>query len=211
MRGLPKFLLPCDTAYKTLIENHVDHLLTVCEFIWIPTKPDFESLIHSLGLPASRVKTLPMITESMTQTIQNVLKVDNSQFFQLIMPDTYFQGGLPYGVLDCKPDTADLACWAIQDHQKGKLGQVNLIGGVVTDIQDKKLDCNYEHSWGALTFNRSLLQFAKPSDPHIGFSIASAITSGERVTGTRISGKYYDCGTPDEYLSMLKENVLGLK
>jgi len=208
MRGLPKFLLPCDKTYKTLIENHIDHLLSICEFIWIPTRPEYEFLIEGLGLPTSRVRTLPMITENMTQTIQNVLAIDNSQYFQLVMPDTYFQGTLPYTTLDFEPNIADLACWTIQEQQKGKLGQVSLVNGVVTDIQDKKLNCDYEHSWGALTFNRSLLNFAKSSDPHIGFSLASAIATGERITGINIVGKYYDCGTPNEYLAMLKENVL---
>jgi hypothetical protein len=208
MRGLPKFLLPCDNTYKTLIENHVEHLLSICEFIWIPIKPEFEFLIRGLGFPPSRIRTLPMVTENMTQTIQNVLEVDKSQYFQLVMPDTYFQGGLPYKTLDSEPDTADLACWTIREQQKGKLGQVNLINGLVTDIQDKIPNCEYEHSWGALTFNRSLLQYAKPSDPHIGYALANAIRGGRRLTGSIILGKYYDCGTPDEYLSMLQENVL---
>lgn len=186
----------------------MNHLLSICEFIWIPTRPEFEFLIDSLGLPTGRIRTLPMITENMTQTIQNVLEIDNSQYFQLVMPDTYFQGTLPYRTLDFEPKIADLACWTIQEQQKGKLGQVSLVNGVVTDIQDKKLNCDYEHSWGALTFNRSLLRFAKSSDAHIGFSLASAIENGERITGTNILGKYYDCGTPEEYLAMLKENVL---
>jgi hypothetical protein len=148
-----------------------------------------------------------MITENMTQTIQNVLKVDESHYFQLVMPDTYFQGELPYKILESEPEIADLACWPIREQQRGKLGQVNLKNGLVADIQDKAPNCEYELAWGALTFNRSLMQYATSSDPHIGYSLSNSVRSGARITGSIVSGLYYDCGTPDEYLSMLKENL----
>ena len=208
MRGIPKFLLPCDTSYTTLIEMHIENLLPICETIWIPTRPDLVVLLDSLGLAKDRVIILPMSTENMTQTVNRVLNVASATHFQLIMPDTYFQGDLPYSAMMSRPNTAHLACWTIQTQQKGKLGQVDLVNSEVKSIEDKNPNCLYDLSWGALTFSRKLMHFASPADPHIGYAVKKAIQSGESITGTKIQGKYYDCGTPDEYLLMLKENLI---
>jgi hypothetical protein len=208
MRGLPKFLLPCSNTFETLIENHVKNLLLISEVIWIPTRPEFEFLITALGFPEDRVRTVPMVTENMTQTIQAILEIDPSEYFELIMPDTYFQGDLPYSAMTSRPNIAHLACWSIQAQQKGKLGQVDLVDSEVKSIEDKNPNCLYDLSWGALTFSRKLMHFASLADPHIGYAVKKAIQSGERITGTKIQGKYYDCGTPDEFLLMIKENLI---
>lgn len=208
MRGMPKFLLPCDGAYKTLIENHVYQLLDISEIVWIPTRPEFEFLITALGFPQDKVRTVPMITDNMTQTIQRILEIDISEYFQLVMPDTYFKDSQPYLILNRQPEVADLACWLIRDEQKGKLGQVELYNSKLISIQDKNPHCLFDLSWGALTFSRKLMDFARSTDPHIGYAVESALKSGKTITGTTIRGKYYDCGTPEEYLSMLSENLI---
>ena len=206
MRGIPKFLLPCDDSYTTLIEQHIGHLLEVCETVWIPTRPELVLLLDSLGLAKDRIVILPMQTENMTQTVTKVLSVTKNQYFQLIMPDTYFFGEKPYSQLSDKPQLADLACWTIRSEQKGKLGQVKLSEDrIVEDIQDKDLNCDYPIAWGALTFSRELLDYSKASDPHIGYALKNALSSPVEVTGKVMSGKYFDCGTPSEYLSMLQE------
>lgn len=208
MRGIPKFLLPCDASYTTLIELHVENLLPICETIWIPTRPDLVLLLESLGIAKDRVIILPMSTDTMTQTVNRVLKVASANYFQLIMPDTYFHGEKPYQVLDREPMVADLACWEIRPDQIGKLGQVDItFDGVVKDLQDKDPSCTYPHSWGALVFSRKLMNFAKDSDPHIGYAMKSALSSGEKITTNVVNGKYFDCGTPNEYLSMLREII----
>lgn len=207
MRGLPKFLLPCDRSFETLIENHVKQLLLVSEVVWIPTRPEFEFLITALNFPEDRVRTVTMLTENMTQTVQAILEIDPSEHFELIMPDTYFQGDLPYSAMANQPYIAHLACWTIRNDQKGKLGQVDLLGSEVKNIEDKNPNCLFEHSWGALTFSRKLMDYAFHSDPHIGYAVKRAIQSGEKITGTAIKGKYYDCGTPDEFLQMIRENL----
>ena len=40
MRGIPKFLLPCDEDYLTLLERHVSKMLEHCQMVWIPTRPE---------------------------------------------------------------------------------------------------------------------------------------------------------------------------
>jgi choline kinase len=210
MRGLPKFLLPCDLTYTTLIEQHVSSLLETCNTIWIPTRPELVMIIDSLGLPRDRVVLLPMQTENMTQTVKRVLQITSNSYFHLVMPDTYFFGDQPYAKLAQKPDVADLACWRIRDDQKGKLGQVLSENGRAIDVMDKKIECEYEYSWGSLTFNRELLDNADDSDPHIGYAVKRAIDADMYVNTTEMEGKYFDFGTPSEYLNMLQEVIAPL-
>jgi hypothetical protein len=208
MRGIPKFLLPCDSSYTTLIEMHIENLLPICETIWIPTRPDLVVLLDSLGLAKDRVIILPVSTENMTQTVNRVLKVASATHFQLIMPDTYFHGDKPYQILNSSPSVADLACWEIRPDQIGKLGQVNIsTDGIVDDMRDKDPSCIYPHSWGALVFARKLMNFSQASDPHIGYAMKAALLSGETMSANVVNGKYFDCGTPNEYLSMLREII----
>jgi choline kinase len=207
MRGIPKFLLPCDHLYTTLIEKHIEYLLPICETIWIPTRPEMILLLDSLGLAKDRIVILPVQTENMTQTIGKVLKISNSSHFFLAMPDTYFSGEKPYIRLNNSPKIADLACWEIRAEQKGKLGQVLIEKNFITDVQDKNLNCDYIYSWGALTFSKKLLEYSSELDPHIGFAVKKAVIEGESITSKIINGKYYDCGTPNEYVSLLKSEL----
>jgi choline kinase len=207
MRGIPKFLLPCDSSYTTLIESHIAELLKVCETVWIPTRPELVLLLDSLGLAKDRVVILPMQTENMTQTVLKVSKISNSNYFHLVMPDTFFFGEQPYEFLSKEPQLVDLACWRIRNDQKGKLGQVLISDGVVTEMRDKDPLCDFEHSWGSLTFNKILLDYSNLTDPHIGYAIKSALVAGEPVKAKIMRGKYFDCGTPLEYVDMLREVI----
>jgi len=114
MRGLPKFLLPCDDIYTTLIERHILQLTNLCERIWVPTRPDLVSLLESLNLPKDKVIVLPISTKSMTETVLKVNEVAAADYYQLVMPDTYFSGEEPYLKLSKTPDFVELACWRIR-------------------------------------------------------------------------------------------------
>ena len=210
MRGLPKFLLPCDLDYTTLIEKHIASLLETCSTVWIPTRPELVMIIDSLGLPRDRVVLLPMQTENMTQTIKKVVQITSTQHLQLVMPDTFFSGDQPYRLLSSEPEIAEIACWRIREDQKGKLGQVLLEGDRAIDMLDKVSDCDYEYSWGSLTFSRDLLTFAEDSDPHIGYSMKRAIDAKMLISSVKMNGKYFDCGTPREYLTMLQDVIAPL-
>jgi dTDP-glucose pyrophosphorylase len=208
MRGIPKFLLPCDSEYTTLIEIHIASLLEICKTVWIPTRPELVLLLDSLSLAKDRVIILPMQTENMTQTILKTVDISKADHFQLVMPDTFFVGQKPYRTLNPNPYLVDLALWEIRPDQKGKLGQVEFDGEQAVSIQDKKLDCDFNHAWGALTFHRELMRFSNSEDPHIGYSVNNALKSGKNVSVKVIEGEYYDCGTPSEYLSMLDKVLL---
>jgi hypothetical protein len=208
MRGIPKFLLPCDDEYLTLLERHVTNMLNHCQMVWIPTRPDLTILIESLGVTSERVVVIPMVTKTMMETILKVTAISNSKEFMLCMPDTYFEGQLPYKGLGALDGDLKLACWKIRPEQKGKLGQI-LFGtenekNKVVDSRDKDVACTFDFSWGAMSFNRELLELGNAEMPHTGYLIKPAIQKGLDVSGFILDGEYFDCGTPKEYLQMLK-------
>ncbi len=207
MRGLPKFLLPIDLDYLTLIENHAKQLEELCLRIWIPVNPDFENLLSKLDKLPDNCIVVPMRTISMTETILNVVQMSDSKDFSLIMPDTFFVGEQPYKKLSVD-SFASLACWKIRDEQKGKLGQVLVDhGNKVTDIRDKDINCDYELSWGAVSFSRDLINYMEITDPNIGMAVAKSIKNGEDVNCLMVDGEYFDCGTPREYFHLLEKRI----
>ena len=207
MRGLPKFLLPCDDSYTTLIERHITKMLDVCETVWIPTRPEQTILLESLGLSSDRVVIVPMTTLTMTETVMRVCSISGATRFLMVMPDTYFSGEQPYEYLSNETSEMNLACWAIRQEQLGKLGQVliqDIPDGQVLESRDKDPRCEWPHSWGAMAFNRSAVSFAKPEMPHTGYMIPNLLESGVKVSAKVLDGSYFDCGTPREYLQMLE-------
>lgn len=208
MRGIPKFLLPCDIDYKTLIEVHIENLLEICDEIWVPTRPEQVLLIESLGIESDRVIILPMQTQTMTETVLRCSRVSRASNFILAMPDTYFFGQLPYRLLSTETNLVDLACWKIRQSQKGKLGQVKTVGNQVVEIVDKDPNCEFDLAWGALTFNVNLLSYADMSDPHIGYAVKKALADTQLIDAKVIDGSYYDCGTPTEYLELLRRVIV---
>jgi hypothetical protein len=207
MRGLPKFLLPCDEYYTTLIERHITQMLNVCETVWIPTRPEQTILLESLGLSSDRVVIVPMSTQTMTQTIIRLCAISGAERFMMVMPDTYFSGEQPYEYLANSTSEMDLACWPIRQEQLGKLGQVliqDLPEGAVLDSRDKDPNCKWPQSWGAMAFNRGALSFAMTDMPHTGYIIPKLLESRLEVRARVLEGIYFDCGTPREYLQMLE-------
>jgi choline kinase len=208
MRGIPKFLLPCDEIYTSLIERHVKELIQVCETIWIPTRPDLVMLFETLGISEDRIVVLPVVTDNMSQTVNRVMQISSAKYFCLTMPDTFFYGELPYGKLNPIPEFAELALWKIREDQKGKLGQVSITPeGKVVDIQDKVASCDYPLFWGALTFSSKIQEYINVNEPHIGYAVKSGLDSKEKVDSRVFDGEYFDCGTPSEYLKMLEKVI----
>lgn len=206
MRGIPKFLLPTGTENKTLIEFHVDELLKKCEIVWVPTRPENIMLFESLGVLSERVVLLPMKTESMTETLIRVSRISRADRFMMVMPDTYFAGEQPYEFLSKTEAEVQMACWPIRKSQIGKLGQVLLEKfpeGKVLESLDKDPNCSFLHSWGALAFDRSVLSFASEDMKTIGEIFPILIRNSHKVLGKVMNGKYFDCGTPEEFIEML--------
>ena len=210
MRGLPKFLLPASTSYETLLERHVSNMLDYCDTIWIPTRPDLVPLLQSLGFASDRVVVVSLSTQSMTETALKIANISSAEKFMLCMPDTYFYGELPYQELSELYSDAKLACWRIRPEQMGKLGQVEFEhskaeSGKILTSKDKDPECKFEHSWGAMSFNRKFIQLGQPEMPHVGYIINPALDSALDVQGFSLDGEYFDCGTPKEYLQLVEK------
>jgi hypothetical protein len=210
MRGLPKFLLPSSKEYESLLERHVRLMSEVCETIWIPTRPDLVPLINSLGLSTESVVILPMATGSMTETVIKTSAVSGSSRFLIVMPDTFFAGEQPYEFLSNCGGDMGLACWRIRPEQAGKLGQIKVSKipvGQVIEAKDKDPNCDFPHAWGAMSINRSVLTLAQNEMPHTGYLIPELLEAGIPIGVREMNGTYYDCGTPEEYIQMLRSEV----
>lgn len=207
MRGIPKFLLPADVSYRTLIERHIEALIDLVDTIWVPTRPEQVLLLNSLGIAQEKVVVVPMVTTTMNHTIRRIMEISAASSFMLIMPDTRFIGEQPQRALHTIPEgqLAHLAGWAIRAEQRGQLGQIRrTVAGEVSDVRDKDPHCTYPHVWGALAFHRELMRYIDPADPHVGYAIRAAVNDGQVIGATIMDGMYFDCGTPSEYLNMLR-------
>lgn len=204
MRGLPKFLLPIDENYQTLLETHIYELKNICNNIFLPTRPDLVPLIKSLNISFDNLKIISMETNTMSETILKTCAKSESDSFIMIMPDTYFYGQKPYSLLNSEAEICDLACWKIRDEQRGKLGEISYENDRVLKVVDKQPENGFEYAWGALTFSKKLLDYVDINDPHIGYAIKNAVELGQNITLKKIDGDYFDCGTPKEYIELLK-------
>ena len=209
MRGLPKFLLPIDENYTTLLENHINNLRNTLgndNPILIAIRPDLLPIVRSLNIDAKNLTFIEMVTSTMNETILNLADTSDSQHFLLIMPDTYFLGMQPYAHLESNPELCDLAIWKIRDEQRGKLGEVEVDeNNFLSSIVDKNPNTMFDYSWGSLTFSRKLFKYVKKEDPHIGYSVSSALNDKQQISTKFVDGKYFDCGTPQEYIDLVRE------
>lgn len=203
MRGLPKFLLPSGVEDLTLIELHIKQVAEYADEILIGINPVFFEIVRNANLELSGAKVIPLETKSMTETVLRLATESLGSRFTVIMPDTVFESSKGYDFEGHKNDL-DLSLWKIRSDQYGKLGQV-LVGpdGSVLDCVDKNPECRYEFSWGAMTFSRIYLECLDPEYPHIGYGIVPALNANLVVKSVLIPGRYWDCGTPSEYLRYL--------
>jgi dTDP-glucose pyrophosphorylase len=208
MRGIPKFLLPVDENYQSLLETHIYELTKICNNIFLPTRPDLVPVIKSLDINFDKLTVIGMETDTMSETIIKTCTNSESGSFMLVMPDTYFYGQKPYSLLNSETEICDLACWKIRDAQRGKLGEISYEDDRVVDIVDKQPENGFEYAWGALTFSKKLLDYVDINDPHIGYAVKNALEMGQNVTLKKIDGDYFDCGTPKEYVELLKRTLI---
>lgn len=205
MNGLPKFMLPCDINGTSLLEYHLKNIYELnnkVENIWIGTRKEWIPLIKNLNF----VNIVTLETETMNETILELITRSNSNFFQMIMPDTYYKGEQPYNVLDSEPQFCELALWKIRDEQRGKLGEVRIDdNGMLLEIIDKNPKTNFKYSWGSLTFSDKFVKYIKKCDSHLGISVELALKNNQLATTKIINGDYFDCGTYQEYYDLISK------
>ena len=204
MRGLPKFLLPSGVEELSLLELHVKQIIDYADEVLIAINPIFVHIVENANLNLFGARIVPLETKTMTETVLKLTSISLGSRFTVIMPDTVFESNESYS-FDGLTSDLDLSLWKIRSDQYGKLGQVSIApDGKVLDCVDKNPECRYEYSWGAMTFNRVFLKYLDSQFPHIGYGIVPALKAQMDVNSIVLPGRYWDCGTPLEYLRYLK-------
>lgn len=204
MRKLPKFLLPTDRTGITLIERHIENLEKYCEVIWLPVRPDLIQLVYELNL-GKKVIPIPIVSQTMTETVLQTLRLSSADNFVLLMPDTCFIGSQPYSFLaeEKLRVCLKLALWKTAPSQVGHVGSVEIDGQKVLDAADKDTHRNFGQHWGAMSFDRNFLNLLDPEMPHTGYGIPLAISNDLAIDFQIFQGDYIDCGTFQEYRRLI--------
>ena len=209
LRGLPKFSLPIDSSFTTLLEWHVGQMLEVVDTIYIPIRAGTRGVLESLDVLSRNVIAVEVETATMTQSVIAALERSTASRFLLGMPDTWFSASSNvYEKLITTDSEVAIACFPIRPDQVGKVGQVDLEVGAgsaakVARVVDKNPNCTFQHLWGAVNFGRELMALSFPEDPHIGQALARWVDNDRAVSGVVAGDSYFDCGTGEEYWRLL--------
>ena len=206
MGGLPKFLLPIDAVATSLIVRHIENASALVNRVWIPTRPEYITILETLLVQFKNVSVFGVETQTMTESLQTVLTQSTSPRFSVIMPDTFYWGELPYSYLLTDSTKTKVAAWKIRQDQMGKLGQILIEESegvkVVTAISDKSPHCQWPVAWGAMSINRRILESADPlSVP--GSILEHEIKEQNYPQVMQMDGEYFDCGTTQEYFNLI--------
>lgn len=199
MNGLQKFLLPVPSG-GTLIETLCQRMGTIhARQLLVGTRPpNYEALA---GLCSAIV--FKAATDTMSETVLAALPYvweGERTFFG--MPDSYFEDADAYPKLNaCLNDGADVAVGVFyaMRNQRGKLGMCELSNGSVVRIEDKPESSDLVWAWGVLAWRYPFWKHILPQDPHVGYAVQRAIEWGMDVRAVKMTGRYFDCGTPSEY------------
>ena len=128
------------------------------------------------------------------------------------MPDTYFEDAQAFTKLRAAiDDGADLAVghFETRPEQRASLGICAMKdNGELYKVVDKLPSNVHTRAWGVLAWRPSFWEHIDAATPHIGYAINPAIEAGLRVVPVAMDGRYWDCGTIDEYAHMLRATVL---
>jgi CTP:molybdopterin cytidylyltransferase MocA len=210
MSGLPKFLLPISDAHQCLLTYHVELMAPHVDRIIIPTRNEWESLLHSFEF-GPQVEIVSMQTQTMAETVKRSLDGRNYSTCVLGMPDTYFVGGNPYRELTEHPQAdVSVAVFTTGSDQAGKVGSVAVDSeGIVVDHADKDPEKNFGTHWGVMEFSSEVEKFLDPRATTGGYLITEALNRSMTVRGYLADYRYFDCGTIAEYAECLAFMRLG--
>lgn len=204
--GIPKFLLPIGEE-NFLINFHANEILSNNKNVRkiIAVSSEYYEVIKRLDLNAEVIK---VETKTMNETVNEVLKhYSTYKDYLVTMPDTYYEDQDVFERLlenyFKKKSQISLVLWNMQDYQKGKLGQVEVVSNKVIDVIDKNENCTYQKIWGAILWNKELNALIDVKDSHIGYIIKPALQSEINVSYEIAEKIYYDCGTFSEYQTLV--------
>lgn len=191
LRGIPKFCLPINES-QSLLEWHVNKMLSVCDEIRISTRESWLPIIEQFKLPA---KVYVIEPSSMSDALKKM--TDGTESSCLVgMPDTYIANASDNfyeRMFELNCDIA-MASWPCYSDLFGRVGQIDYIDNKVIEVIDKNPSCTFDRMWGGLCFNISIDMLDEKLS-HPGLQINEFINKGFSVNHTPCSGKYIDAGT----------------
>lgn len=211
MNGLPKYLLPVPGG--DLLTIHCNRMWAIeCEEIFIGANDhNFLALCSSHGeypivYRADVFDTMSATVLSLRYDYFYTGFEDYACLFGL--PDTYFEDTRVYHKLtDALNAGAQVAVglFRAQPGQHAKAGMCRVDGKRIVEVVDKPAETDLEWLWGVLAWQPTFWDYIKPEDPHVGYAIPRAIAAGLDVRAVFMDGRYWDCGTPEDYFACIRE------
>lgn len=207
--NIPKFLLPIKNK-SSLLKHNIEKCFISGFKPLIITTPNFCNIIYRYINTFCDSKNITIIvteTGTMSETILHSQKIV-SDIYSILMPDVYISNKNCLSLLnnEFKINESDvlLGIFKIREDQKGKLGQVLFDGeNNLIDVVDKDKDCSYKWAWGVILWKKIFFDFIDSKTSHIGYGLVPALKNGIKIKVYKLSSDYYDCGTLEEYQSML--------
>jgi len=205
MKHLPKFLLPCGNGGTLL-----DYSLSTFKNMNISNVVAGVSENNSqLLAPYSSFEKHIMATKTMSETIYKLIQESSSKTYIMLMPDTYFNISPKDFMITnhLKKYSIVVYVWEINDYQIGKVGQCNIVDNKLIDIKDKDPTCVYKYVWGIIGWTSDMNKFIDPNWNTVGNLIKKALELNIDIGVFIMPGRYYDCGTFEEYISFVKNEL----
>jgi hypothetical protein len=211
--GIPKFLLPVPkednllSHHLSISQNNID----ISE-VRISTNTSFSKILYNMNLEESFDKLSKVDihnTNTMNETLLNMRNFI-SEMHLVTMPDTYITDQkLIKEMIKLFKNSDELdgvvGLWNILEIQREKTGQCRVEKNLVIDVVDKNKNVKYDYLWGTVLFNNKLWEFIKKDEQHIGYSLGPAIKNDLKFGYVVAEGRYFDCGTLDEYWELVRE------
>ncbi len=214
MYGLPKFLLPVAGGFllERLCSRMTDVGTANIDRILFGTLPTNCDLVGGI-LRRDFWQPYWVETETMNETVLAARQYAGDQDVLFGMPDTYWTDGYVYQRLaevlnDEAGVIASVALWNTPSEYKVKRGMVETTAdNRIIDVLDKPKGQSLTLGWGAIAWQTLFWRYIRPEDAHVGFALQRAIDDGKRVQGVVMDGKFWDCGTPDEYFDCIRQTT----
>jgi len=203
MLGLPKFLLPIPEG--TLLGLHCQRLQAAgVDDILLGYSDSTALLLHRNAPPSAMLYSGG---NTLAHTVNNARLITGDSSVVFGMPDTYFTDADAYRKVIEGLDDADISVgvFATRPDQRHKLGMVNVDLSRVIEVIDKPIETHLVYAWGIIAWRSIFWQHIYPIDATVGDALTRAIRSGMPVRAVKLTGSYYDCGTPDEYFRLIRE------
>ena len=206
MNGLPKFLLPVGDSF--LLDILIHRMAGVFQSegglngIAIGVR-DSNRVYVEPNISRFLSDIYPANTDTMSETVLEAMsgRLDRPDMILFGMPDTYWTDENVYETLldNLYGAIANVAVWVTPPHHRSKRGMCHTHHNHLLEVIDKPPVTDLTWGWGAMIWTPEFWKYIKPEDLHVGFALQRALDAGEEIRAEHFPGKYYDCGTPDEY------------